>query len=109
MRTLRFVVRDELLEQDPSCDFSGLFPGKNPDIRAEFVFSPEWNDRIKVIAFWSIMGSEYPPQLLDEDNCCRIPIEALMRPVFKLQVLGKRGKARFETNTISVYQKGGKS
>ena len=43
MRTLRFIVDNEIIKQDPSCDFTGLFPGKNPNIKAEFVFSDEWN------------------------------------------------------------------
>lgn len=40
MRTLRFIVNDKNIKQDPTCDFSGLFPGKNSNVRAEFfIFS----------------------------------------------------------------------
>ena len=108
MRILKFIVDGSNLTQDPSCDFDGLFPGSEENIKAEFIFSPEWTDALKVVAFWSVMGTEDPPQILDENNTCEIPIESLMRPVFKLQVLGRRGKIPLKTNTTSVYQKGGK-
>lgn len=107
MRTLRFIVDGETIVKDPSCDFSGLFPGTNPDIRAEFVFSPEWESRVKVVAFWSILGKEYEPQLVNEQNLCKIPEEALEKPAFKVQILGKHRGRNFQTNTTIVYQRGG--
>ena len=75
MRTLRFIVDDESIIKDPSCDFTGLFPKTNYEIRAEFVFSPEWKSRVKVAAFWSMLDKEYHPQVLEEDNTCMIPKE----------------------------------
>lgn len=107
MRTLRFIVDGETIKQDPSCDFSGLFPGKNPDICSEFTFSPEWNNKVKVAAFWSVLDKEYEPQAIEDDSCI-IPSEALMKPSFKIQVLGKRGREKLETNKLSVFQRGGK-
>ena len=108
MRTLKFIVDGENLKQDPSCDFSGLFPCKNPQVRAEFVFSHEWKTRAKVVAFWSMVNKEYPPRTLNSDNVCEIPEEALSRPAFKIQILGRQRGRKYETNTITVYQKGGK-
>lgn len=112
MRTLRFIVDGNVIQQDPSCDFSNLFPGKNPDVEAEFVFSPEWEDSVKVVAFWSMLDKEYDPQLLN-DNSCSIPMEALARASFKIQVIGKkrgtsRSMATFSTNKLTVRQTGGK-
>lgn len=109
MRTLRFIVDGETIKQDPSCDFSGLFPKTNSEIHAEFVFSPEWKSRVKVAAFWSMLDKEYPPQVLEDDNTCLIPAEALFRPAFKVQILGKHRGRLFKTNTLTVYQKGGKA
>lgn len=106
MRTLRFIVDGETIVKDPSCDFSGLFPGTNPDIRAEFVFSPEWESRVKVVAFWSMLTQEYPPQVLKDDNTCLIPKEALARPAFKVQILGKYRGRKYQTNQTIVYQRG---
>lgn len=107
MRTLRFIVEGETITKDPSCDFAGLFPKTNSEIRAEFVFSPEWTPRVKVAAYWSMLDKEYPPQVLDEENSCLIPAEALARPAFKVQILGKHRGRTFKTNSIIVHQRGG--
>lgn len=107
MRTLRFIVDGKTITQDPSCDFSGLFPGRNPSVRAEFTFSSEWKNKVKVAAFWSVLDKEYEPQELQDDSCI-IPSEALAKPSFKVQILGKRGKERIDTNKLSVLQRGDK-
>lgn len=107
MRILRFIVDGKTIKQDPSCDFSGLFPGKNLNVRAEFTFSSEWKNKVKVAAFWSILDKEFEPQQI-EDDCCIIPSEALAKPSFKIQILGKKGKERIDTNKLSILQKGGR-
>ena len=106
MRILSFIVNCKDVTQDPECDFSGLFPGREKTVMAKFTFSPEWNNSVKVAAFWSVIGAEYPPQLITEDETCMIPIEALQRPVFKIQVLGKTKNNKLETNKLTIYQSG---
>lgn len=108
MRTLRFIVDGKTIVQDPECDFSGLFPGKNPNIRAEFSFSPEWDNKVKVAGFWSMLNVEYEPKEIEDDMSCIIPAEALAKPTFKMQVLGKRGRDRIDTNKLTIRQAGGK-
>lgn len=108
MRTLRFIVDGDIIKADPSCDFSGLFPGKNPNVRAEFEFSSDWTNRVKVVAFWSVLDKEYEPQVLQDDEYCDIPKEALARTSFKIQVLGKKGKNIITTNKLAIMQTGGK-
>ena len=108
MRTLRFIVDGQTVKQDPTCDFSGLFLNKDSGVCAEFIFSSEWNDKIKVVAFWSILDKEYEPQALDNKNACIIPVEAFARASFKIQVLGIRGHERLTTNKLVVLQTGGK-
>lgn len=108
MRTLKFVVEGQNIRPDPSCNFDGLFPGAENQIRAEFSFSPEWKSGPKVAAFWSMMGSEYPPQELKDCKTCMIPSDALKRAAFNVQILGKRNGATVRTNKLTVYQKGGK-
>lgn len=113
MRTLRFIVDGESIKPDPTCDFSGLFPGKNPDVQAEFVFSSEWENATKVAAFWSMLDKEYEPKVVEDDESCVIPPEALARASFKIQVLGKKSKTRWNTtklstNKLTIRQTGGK-
>lgn len=107
MRTLRFMVNNQIITQDPKCDFDNLIPGTEKYLRAEFSFSPEWNGFKKVVAFWSALGKEYPPQVLIDGKSCNIPIEALKRRSFKIQVLGERGGLKLTTNKVTVCQNGG--
>lgn len=107
MRTLKFIVDNDTLMKDNSCSFAGLFPGTNQDIRAEFSFSPGWTGISKVAAFYSMLEKEYAPQIIDNENGCIIPPEALNLPAFKMQVLGNNRGKIITTNTYTVYQKGG--
>lgn len=106
MRTLKFIVNDQLIKEDPSCDFTGLVPGTEGYIRAEFSFSPEWNGCVKAAAFYSMLGKEYPAQLLKDGRSCMIPVEALALRSFKIRVVGKKDNFKITTNKITVSQRG---
>lgn len=110
MRKIRFIVDGLTIKQDPTCDFSGLVPGTEGYIQAEFVFSSDWNNTVKVAAFFSNIGREYEPQVLKDGRTCMIPSDALKRRVFKVQVIGKNDKLKLKLNTnkVVVEQKGGK-
>lgn len=108
MRTLKFLVDGETIKQDPTCDFSGLFSDKDSGVCAEFAFSSEWNDKVKVAAFWSMLDKEHEPQALDDKNICIIPSDALKRASFKIQVLGLRGSEKLTTNKLTILQTGGR-
>ena len=107
MRTLKFIVNGQTITLDPECDISNLIPGTNGYVQAKFTFSREWDRCIKVAAFYSNLGKEYEPQLVNEQNLCKIPEEALKKPAFKVQILGKHRGRNFQTNTTIVYQRGG--
>lgn len=108
MRTLRFIIDDQIIRADPTCDFSGLVPGSEGQLKAEFLFSREWDGCFKVAAFYSPLGREYTPQVLEDGKSCIIPAEALEKRYFKIQVIGRRVETRLKTNKIEVYQNGGK-
>ena len=107
MRVLKFIVDKQIIKQDPNCDFSGLIPGTSEYLQAEFSFSSEWKEFTKVAAFYSILGKEYPPQILTDGKTCVIPKEALSKKAFKIRIIGKNGESRLTTNKIEVCQKGG--
>lgn len=109
MRTLRFIVEDQLIKPDPNCDFAGLIPGTEGYLKAEFSFSPEWAGCVKVATFWSVMGEEYPCALLVDGKSCVIPKEALKKQKFKIAMVGRRGEFNILTNKVTVDQNGGKS
>lgn len=108
MRTLKFIVDAQIIKQDPNCDFSNLVPGSKGYLQAYFSFSPEWNDFVKIAAFYSMMDREFEPQILEDGYTCIIPAEALERNRFKISVVGKNNRGmKMTTNTVEVYQNGG--
>lgn len=109
MRTLRFIVENQLIRPDPNCDFSGLVPGSKGYLNAEFVFSSEWAETAKIASFYSMLGKEFPYRILEDGKSCEIPEEALKRRSFKIQLLGKNGDTLLVTNKVVVNQNGGKS
>lgn len=110
MRSLKFIVNKQSITQDPQCDFGGLVPGTNGYLKAEFTFSSDWNGMSKVAAFYSPLGIEYPPQILEDGKTCDIPAEALAKSSFKIQVIGKGAdNSKLVTNKLMVIQNGGRS
>ena len=107
MRTLKFIVDGQIIKQDPNCDFTNLVPGSEGYLRAEFSFSPEWSNCKKVAGFWSAVGQEYPPQILEDGRSCIIPPEALAKYAFKVGVIGKSTTSKLTTNKVAVKQNGG--
>lgn len=107
MRTLRFIVEDQILKPDPNCDFSDLVPGTSQHLRLEFIFSHEWKDCVKVVGFYSPLGIEYEPQVLVAGKNCMVPAEACAKRSFKIQVIGKKGDFKLTTNKVTVSQTGG--
>ena len=111
MRTLKFIVHDQIIEKDPNCDFDNLVPGTAGYIQASFSFSSEWTGCLKVAGFYSQMGTEYEPQFIDDRGTCMIPAEALKRRIFKIQVIGLDtiNSRRLTTNRLEVCQNGGRT
>lgn len=107
MRTLKFIIDKQIIKQDPSCDFSGLVPGSDGYLKAEFSFSKEWDGYVKVAAFYSRLGKEYDPQMLIDGKTCIIPAEALSKQIFKVQVQGRKNTKALTTNKVVVNQNGG--
>lgn len=107
MRTLKFLVNGQIITCDPECDFTGLIPGSEGYLQAEFTFSSEWDGCTKVATFWSATNKEYPPQLLKDGKSCQIPAEALAKYAFRVGAIGKKKNMRLTTNTVAVAQNGG--
>ena len=107
MRTLKFIVNGQIIQPDPKCDFTNIVPGTEGYIRAEFTFSPEWDNLVKVAAFYSNLGVEYRPQVLKDGKTCLIPPDALQKRIFKVRVMGQNSSYRLVTNKLAVDQRGG--
>lgn len=104
MRTLEFVVTGQTLEQKPDCDFSGLVSGSDGYIYAKFYFSEDWSGCSKTVEF-SSGNHDYPSQMLNRSDECKIPQEALARTIFRIQVIGKKSNLKLTTNRLLVTQR----
>lgn len=107
MRTLEFIVEGQSIRLNPDCDFDGLVPGTAGYLQAKFTFSPEWDDCVKVAAFFSNLGREFPARIITSEGTCPIPAEALKQSIFKVQVIGRHYDKTLTTNKVKVYQRGG--
>lgn len=105
-RVLRFNVNGQVIEKDPTCDFTNLIPGTNGYLTAEFAFSKEWDGCVKVVGFRS-GNNEYEPKVLRDGRFCIIDEEVLERPMFYIRVIGKKGDFRIKTNEVLIKQNGG--
>lgn len=109
MKNLKLFVDGNNLKLDSSYTPRDLFPGMKEPVRLEFTFPIEWKNRVKVAAFWSVMGKEFPPQVLEDGKTCLVPPEALQGAVFKVQILGKKNGEKASTTKCTVYLKGGRA
>lgn len=106
MRTLKFIVNGQLIEKDPKCNFEGLVPGSTGYLQAEFSFSNEWKGFAKAASFRSVLGNEYPPQMLKDGKTCIIPEEALKKRWFFIKIHGLKNDEMLVTNKVSVVLSG---
>lgn len=106
MRVLEFIVEDQILTKNPSCDFENLVPGTEGYLQARFSFSPAWNGFVKAAAFWR-GNRECEPQLLKDGYTCMISTDALEGKSFGVSVVGKQGEKVLITNRVKVNQNGG--
>ena len=103
MRELRFNVEKQRITKQKDCDFSGIVAGSVGYLSAKFDFSEEWNQcDTKIARFWN-SGSEHSV-ILNADNECEIPAEALTTRIFEISVMGVKSSFRIETNKTRVRQ-----
>ena len=101
MRLLKFNIDAQQIQKDPECDFSNIVSGTKDYLKAQFTFSPEWQDCTIVASFWR--GKNEHAMLVTNGECM-IPEEALTGPTFRVSVIGLRGDYRITTNKEIVRQ-----
>lgn len=106
MRILKFIVNNQKITYDPKSNFRDLIPGSCEELIADFSFSSEWDNAIKVAAFYNANG-ECPPQELIDGMYCKIPVEAINGYWFRVQIIGNRNGSMVTTNMLDVIQNGG--
>ena len=103
MRVLKFIVDDQSIKKDSSCDFKGLVPGTKGYLEAHFQFSDEWKG-CKRAAVFTVLGKEHAVPLIN--GKCEIPEKALTWKIFSIKVVGIRDGYRITTNKVEVLQDG---
>ena len=102
-RLLEFEVNKQRLTKKRGCDFSNIVAGTVGYLKAKFYFSQsEWSGCRKAASFW-VADTEYAA-LLDEDDTCVIPSEALVGDRFYVSITGKKADYRILTNRAKVKQ-----
>ena len=101
MRTLTYQVKSQRLL--PTGNHSGLIAGSQGYLKAMFVFDDEWNGCVKVASFFN-NGSEHAV-LLDKNNECMIPTEALTNSIFEVCVEGRKDNYRILSSKIKERQR----
>lgn len=99
MRTLRFIVDNDVIKRDSTSDFSNL--SKETHVQIEFMFSNEWDGFVKVAGFRR-GRDELDPRTLLHGTTCDVPIEALKGTFFRMYVIGKKGEQRLSTKQILI-------
>lgn len=103
MRTLTYKVVGQRLI--PTGDHTGLIAGSEGYLQASFEFDSNWNGCKKVASFYS--DGEEHAMLLNKDNACTIPPEAITKSTFEVRVEGRKTDYRIQTNLIREKQSGG--
>lgn len=102
MRTLEFKVDGQRLKKQSDCDFSGLVAGSEGYLKAKFTFSDEWLGCKKAASFW--IGEREHGALLDSDDSCIIPPEALTGELFQVSVVGMKTGYKIDSTRTKVRQ-----
>lgn len=105
MKTLKFIVTDQSLKKDPTCDFSDWGSGDDNYVKAEFSFSPDWQGYPKAAVF-TRMRKDYAAPIIK--NSCMIPSEALIGEFFQMMLVVERNGTRFTTNRLTIRRPTGR-
>jgi hypothetical protein len=102
-RILEFDVNKQRLTKRRECDFSNIVAGSVGYLKAKFYFSQsEWRGCRKAASFW--INDEEHAVLLDKNNSCDIPPEALVGEKFQVSVTGLKSDYKITTNKTKVKQ-----
>ena len=103
MRMLNFTVDKQRITNHKDCDFSGIVAGSIGYLHAKFEFTSDWDQcTTKIARFWN--NDKEHSVILDSNNECEIPHEALTGKIFRVSVLGVASSLRIETNRTKVRQ-----
>lgn len=102
MRTLKYIVEEQRLSKDPSCDFSNLVSGSSGYVNLEIsAIGDSWSGCSKVVCFEAGGEKEFIGVV---NGLCDIPSQFGKRKSYKISVYGVR-KDGYEIHTNSIWIK----
>lgn len=104
VRTLSFLIKDQIIEKDPDCDFSGLVAGTKGYYVAKFSFSESWTNYKKIAVFKNRSTTKFVPIIND---MCQIPDEITTSLLYRVSVVGNTRDISIPTTETFVTQKRG--
>lgn len=104
MKKLNFLVNQQTIEQDPSCDFSGIVQGTSNYLFAEFIFSSEWDGFVKVAEFRIGMNKSTTTPVPIKNGKCMVPSEVTSGRTWSVRIVGKKKDVILTTNSVRVCQ-----
>lgn len=100
MKTLKFIVKNQKISKDGTCDFK-VIKGTENFIQCRFSFDSSWDGFEKVVLFMSKGITDYVKLV---DNKAALPYSMSNKPYYYVRVIGSNGKAKILTNRIMVKQ-----
>lgn len=100
MKTLKFIVKNQKISKDGTCDFK-VQRGTENFIKCQFQFDSSWDGFEKVAVFMSKGITDYVKLI---DNKASLPFSMSNKPYYYVRVIGSNGKAKILTSRIMVKQ-----
>lgn len=101
MRKLIFIIQGQLIKPDPSCDFTGIVPGTEGYLQAEFKLDNAWDGCKIAASFWR-GTDEFAVPLVD--GICTIPTNVLTAQYVGVSLTGISTNYRIVTNKTYFRQ-----
>ena len=104
MRTLTYEVKGQRLV--PVGNHNGIVAGTKGYLKAKFICDNDWKG-CKLAASFFVNGVEEYAVLLEADDSCMIPEEALTGSFFEVSLEGRRDNYKITSRRVRERQIGG--
>ena len=104
MRTLKFLVDDQSLKKDPTCNYSGIVKGSKGYLQCNFFLSKAWDGCKIAASFWNYDKEIDAAAVIH--GVCQIPDGATVHRKFGISLIGVKDGYRITTNKIWIEQEG---
>lgn len=105
MKTLRFLVKGQMIKKDPAFPFYKMVAGSSNYYKAKFTMDASWTGYSCLAHFEADGYEKYVPII---DGEAAFPDEIMQYKKFFVSVIGRKGDSTLLTNKNRIIQIGGK-